>query len=205
MVSTCWILQPKWKFHHEVSCTRVSGPTKVWGPVSMVSVPFQKLKEWGWLKRKKHRFQHLVTRAPVTVCAVWAAALSFCSCGFSAVVDCTLELKSHITPCLGCSYEGILSQQQEKDSYLDSRALPLVYILEDMKKQNTRLLFSRMSWSCWAVVVHAFNPSTWEAEAGRFLSLRPAWSTKWVPGQPGLYRETLSWKKTKTKNKQTNK
>jgi hypothetical protein len=28
------------------------------------------------------------------------------------------------------------------------------------------------------VVAHAFNPSTWEAEAGRFLSLRPAWSTK---------------------------
>jgi hypothetical protein len=29
----------------------------------------------------------------------------------------------------------------------------------------------------WAVVVHAFNPSTWEAEVGRFLSSRPAWST----------------------------
>jgi hypothetical protein len=29
-----------------------------------------------------------------------------------------------------------------------------------------------------AVVVHAFNPSTWEAEAGRFLSLRPAWFTE---------------------------
>jgi hypothetical protein len=43
-----------------------------------------------------------------------------------------------------------------------------------------------------AVVAHAFNPSTWEAEAGGFLSLRPAWSTEWVPGQPGLYRETLS-------------
>jgi hypothetical protein len=28
----------------------------------------------------------------------------------------------------------------------------------------------------WAVVVHAFNPSTWEAEAGGFL--RPAWSTE---------------------------
>jgi hypothetical protein len=27
-------------------------------------------------------------------------------------------------------------------------------------------------------VVHAFNPSTWEAEAGGFLSSRPAWSTK---------------------------
>jgi hypothetical protein len=28
------------------------------------------------------------------------------------------------------------------------------------------------------VVAHAFNPSTWEAETGRFLSSRPAWSTK---------------------------
>jgi hypothetical protein len=28
------------------------------------------------------------------------------------------------------------------------------------------------------VVAHSFNPSTWEAEAGRFLSSRPAWSTK---------------------------
>jgi hypothetical protein len=28
------------------------------------------------------------------------------------------------------------------------------------------------------VVVHIFKPSTWEAEAGRFLSLRPAWSTE---------------------------
>ena len=26
------------------------------------------------------------------------------------------------------------------------------------------------------MVVHTFNPSTQEAEAGRFLSLRPAWS-----------------------------
>jgi hypothetical protein len=40
--------------------------------------------------------------------------------------------------------------------------------------------------------VHAFNPSTGDPEAGRFLSSRPAWSTKWVPGQPELYRETLS-------------
>jgi hypothetical protein len=51
------------------------------------------------------------------------------------------------------------------------------------------------------MVAHAFNPSTWEAEAGRFLSLRPAWSTKGVPGQPGLHRETLAGKT----NKQTNK
>jgi hypothetical protein len=52
-----------------------------------------------------------------------------------------------------------------------------------------------------AVVAHAFNPSTEEAEAGRFLSSRPTWSTKWVPGQPELYRKTLS-RKT---NKQTKK
>ena len=30
--------------------------------------------------------------------------------------------------------------------------------------------------SGWAVVVHAFNLSTWEAEADGFLSSRPAWS-----------------------------
>jgi hypothetical protein len=28
------------------------------------------------------------------------------------------------------------------------------------------------------LVAHDFKPSTQEAEAGRFLSLRPAWSTK---------------------------
>jgi hypothetical protein len=56
-----------------------------------------------------------------------------------------------------------------------------------------------------SMVAHAFNPSTWEAEAGRFLSSRPAWSTEWVPGQPEIHRETLSQKnkqKTKTKNPQ---
>jgi hypothetical protein len=40
--------------------------------------------------------------------------------------------------------------------------------LKANKKQKT----------CRAVVAHAFNPSTWEAEAGGFLSSRPAWSTK---------------------------
>jgi hypothetical protein len=36
----------------------------------------------------------------------------------------------------------------------------------------------RKYWASPAVVVHAFNPSTWEAEAGRFLSSRTAWSTE---------------------------
>ena len=40
------------------------------------------------------------------------------------------------------------------------------------------------------MVVHTFNPSTQEAEASGFLSLRPAFATEQVPGQPGLHRET---------------
>jgi hypothetical protein len=56
------------------------------------------------------------------------------------------------------------------------------------------------------VVVHAFNPSTWEAEAGGFLSSRPAWSTEWVPGQPGLQqRNPASKRKNNNNNKQTKK
>jgi hypothetical protein len=55
------------------------------------------------------------------------------------------------------------------------------------------------------VVAHAFNPSTLEAEAGRSLSSRPAWSTEWVSGQPGLHRETLSLKTNKQTNKHQNK
>jgi hypothetical protein len=47
------------------------------------------------------------------------------------------------------------------------------------------------------VEAHAFNSSTQEAEAAGFLSLRPAWSTEWVPGQPEVYRETLSQKNQK--------
>jgi hypothetical protein len=39
-------------------------------------------------------------------------------------------------------------------------------------------LMLKMSKLAPGVVAHAFNPSTWEAEAGGFLSSRPAWSTK---------------------------
>jgi hypothetical protein len=50
------------------------------------------------------------------------------------------------------------------------------------------------------MVANTFNPSTQEAEAGRFLSSRPVWSTKWVPEQPRLHRETCLEKQNKTKN-----
>jgi hypothetical protein len=49
------------------------------------------------------------------------------------------------------------------------------------------------------VVVHAFNPSTLEAEAGGFLSSGPAWSTERVPGQG--YTEKPCLEKPKKKKK----
>jgi hypothetical protein len=43
---------------------------------------------------------------------------------------------------------------------------------------NYTVLKSRIKMASeQGVVAHAFNPSTQEAEAGGFLSLRPAWST----------------------------
>jgi hypothetical protein len=60
-----------------------------------------------------------------------------------------------------------------------------------------------MSWVVVAAV-HAFNPSTWEAEAGRFLSLRPACEFQDSQG----YTEKPCREKQKQKqttNKQTKK
>jgi hypothetical protein len=57
-----------------------------------------------------------------------------------------------------------------------------------------------------AVVAHAFNPSTQEAEAEAeadgFLSSRPAWSTEWVPGQTNPVSTPPSKKKKKERNVQ---
>jgi hypothetical protein len=50
--------------------------------------------------------------------------------------------------------------------------------------------------------LRACNPSIQEAEAGRSLEFEAAWSTKLVPGQPGLHRETLSRNQTKPKPNQ---
>jgi hypothetical protein len=56
-----------------------------------------------------------------------------------------------------------------------------------------------------AVVAHAFNPSTWEAEAGGFLSSRPAWSRVSSRTARAIQRNPVSKKKQKQKPKQTNK
>jgi hypothetical protein len=51
------------------------------------------------------------------------------------------------------------------------------------------------------MVLYAFNPSIQEAEVYGSLSLRPAWSTEQVPGQPGLPRPYLKMKKKRWKHK----
>jgi hypothetical protein len=79
-------------------------------------------------------------------------------------------------------------------------------IMESTDMSKTQIQMKLKNYQEPGEVAHAFNPSTREAEADGFLSLRPAWSTEWVPGQPGLHRETLSWKpKKKKKKKRINK
>ena len=53
-------------------------------------------------------------------------------------------------------------------------------------------------------MAHTFNLSTWEAEAGKTLSWRPAWSTQPVLDSQG-YTEKPCQNKTKQNKKQTNK
>jgi hypothetical protein len=54
------------------------------------------------------------------------------------------------------------------------------------------------------VVAHAFNPSTWEAETGGFLSSKPAWSTKFQDSQDYTEKPCLE-KPRKTKKKKKKK
>jgi hypothetical protein len=43
--------------------------------------------------------------------------------------------------------------------------------------QNKKIKNKTTKKNVPGMVAHAFNPSIWEAEAGGFLSSRPAWST----------------------------
>ena len=63
--------------------------------------------------------------------------------------------------------------------YLGSQFHNKRYKLTDwMCKQDPTFCFIQEILLSRAVVAHAFNPSTWVAEAGRFLSARPALSTE---------------------------
>jgi hypothetical protein len=62
-------------------------------------------------------------------------------------------------------------------------------------------LVNKEGGSCRAVVTHAFNPNTWEAEAGGFLSSRP-------PGLQSEFQDSQGYTEKrclKQTNKQTNK
>jgi hypothetical protein len=67
----------------------------------------------------------------------------------------------------------IISQQEKKSMHTHTHSpsflinIRIIAVNSPMKTQ-----------SIWAVMAHPFNPSTWEAEAGGFLSSRPAWSTE---------------------------
>ena len=50
------------------------------------------------------------------------------------------------------------------------------------------------------MVVHAFIPSTWEAEAGGFLSSRPAWATQRNPVLKNKNKKKNKQNKTKKRN-----
>jgi hypothetical protein len=64
------------------------------------------------------------------------------------------------------------------------RGFPLCSYLQNLsspktlaaKEEKCKQEWMSDSWAWWRT--HAFNPSTWEAEAGRFLSSRPTWSTE---------------------------
>jgi hypothetical protein len=73
--------------------------------------------------------------------------------------------------CPGESTGGQWTTQKVVDD-----ALASLFFLSFFRILKVVVLFLRFI-HLLGVVVHAFNPSTWEAEAGKFLSSRPAWST----------------------------
>jgi hypothetical protein len=56
----------------------------------------------------------------------------------------------------------------------------------------------------WPVVVHAFNPITWEPEAGGFLSSRSAWSQATQRNPISKTKKKNKTKKNKKPKSQTN-
>jgi hypothetical protein len=77
-----------------------------------------------------------------------------------------------------CSSKGPRFNSQHPHGSLKLSVTPVPRGLHtNAHKIKLNELFIKESFSQVAVV-HAFNPSTWEAETGRFLSSRPAWSTK---------------------------
>jgi hypothetical protein len=76
-----------------------------------------------------------------------------------------------------------------------------VVVVEFHLNKKSPFLYLRVV-TCQAVVAHTFNPSTWEAEAGGFLSSSLVYR---VSSRTAMATGKLCLKKTKTKKKQKQK
>jgi hypothetical protein len=61
--------------------------------------------------------------------------------------------------------------------HIENKVFIYLYIGKHVSVYKSFVTQFKTKKLCQAVVVHAFNPTTWEAETGCFLSSRPAWST----------------------------
>jgi hypothetical protein len=71
----------------------------------------------------------------------------------------------------------------------------------NIKRPNVRIIRIVKRRRCWAVGAQAFNPSTWEAVASGFLSLRPAWYTEASYRTARAIQKILSPKRRRRKKK----
>jgi hypothetical protein len=97
------------------------------------------------------------------------------------------EIGKVVKPCSVWGQPGLQSEFQDSLVYRvnsrTARATQRKPVYQKIKNRKKKFHRSQV------VLVYSLNSSTQEAEAGESLSLRPAWSTAWVPGQPGLQRE----------------
>jgi hypothetical protein len=95
----------------------------------------------------------------------------------------------------------MINRWDRKKNVFESRAFSLSGTRGWKTKEGPYKAPFQQGEQCQAMMAHAHNPSTREAEAGRSVSLRSVWSIMRVTGQPGLHRETLSQRKHKQANK----
>lgn len=74
-------------------------------------------------------------------------------------------------------------------------------LLEIVFLFQARTPLKKKKITCWAVVVHSFNLSTWEAEAGGTLSSRLGWSTEQQDSQG--YKEKSCPKSQREKERES--
>ena len=78
----------------------------------------------------------------------------------------------------------------------DSQKLSSVTHKHAHKLNDIHFKYKNISFSAGWVVTHTFNPEHLAGRGRRIsVSLMPAWSTEYVPGQSRLYRKTLSHNK----------